>query len=96
MKNILKTGAALICGAMLFTSAATAGDAKDYQVTGPITELTATTITVKKGEQLWEISRDASAKVKGELKVGAKVTIHYTMAATSIEVKAAKGKDADK
>src|SRR3954471_6926156 len=39
-----------------------------YQVTGPILELTDTSITVQKGAEKWEIARDASAKVTGELK----------------------------
>ena len=60
----------------------------DYQVTGPILELTDTTIVVQKGTEKWEIARSADTKVTGDLKVGAKVTIHYTMSAKSIEVKA--------
>jgi hypothetical protein len=61
-----------------------------YQVTGPILELTDTSITVQKGAEKWEIARDASAKVTGELKVGAKVTIEYYMTATTVTVKADK------
>ena len=62
--------------------------AKTYQVTGPVLELTDTMIVVKKGADRWEIARDASTKITGELKVGAKVTIEYRMTATSVEVKA--------
>jgi hypothetical protein len=69
-----------------------AADAKSYQVTGPILELTDTTITVQKGDDKWQIARDKSAKVDGQLKVGAKVTIHYKMVATDIEVKDDKKK----
>jgi hypothetical protein len=68
---------------------------KTYQVTGPVLELTADTVVVQKGSEKWEIARNASTKVTGDLKVGAKVTIQYTMTATDIEVKpaaAAKGK----
>ena len=68
---------------------------KTYQVTGPVLELTADMITVQKGSDRWEIARDASTKVTGDLKVGAKVTIEYRMTAATIEVKpaaAAKGK----
>ena len=65
---------------------------KTYQVTGPILELTNDTITVQKGKDKWEIARDASTKVTGDLKVGSKVTIQYEMKAASIEVKAEKGK----
>jgi hypothetical protein len=70
---------------------------KTYQVTGPVLAVTDDAITVQKGQEKWEIARDASTKVTGELKVGAKVTIEYRMSATSVEVKpaaAAKAKAA--
>jgi uncharacterized membrane protein len=35
----------------------------------------------------WEIARDKDTKITGDLKVGSKVTIHYTMKAASVEVK---------
>jgi hypothetical protein len=60
---------------------------KTYQVTGPVLEVTDTMIAVKKGTDRWEIARDASTKVTGDLKVGAKVTIEYRMNATAVEVK---------
>jgi hypothetical protein len=63
---------------------------KTYQVTGPVLELTADMIVVKKGNDRWEIARDAATKVTGDLKVGATVTIQYRMTATAIDVKAAK------
>ena len=44
-------------------------------------------IIVQKDEEKWEISRDAATKVTGELKVGAKVTIEYRMAAAKVDVK---------
>ena len=71
---------------------------RSYQVTGPILEVTDTTIVVQKGNEKWELARDANTKVTGELKVGAKVTISYTMTASSIESKEAKApeKPADK
>lgn len=71
---------------------------KTYQVTGPVLELTADMIVVQKGKDRWEIARDATTKVTGDLKVGSKVTITYRMTATAVEVKpdkapaAAKGK----
>ena len=58
-----------------------------YQVTGPVLEVTDTKIVVQKGKEKWELSRDASTKVTGDLKVGSKVTIEYKMHATSIDVK---------
>jgi hypothetical protein len=62
--------------------------AKTYQVTGPVLELTETKIVVQKGDEKWEVARDAETKVTGELKVGAKVTIEYRMVATKASVKA--------
>lgn len=61
---------------------------KTYQVTGPILELTDTKIVVQKGDEKWEVARTPDTKVTGALKVGAKVTISYTMSAKSVEVKA--------
>jgi hypothetical protein len=66
-------------------------DAKTYQVTGPVLELTDKMIVVQKGNDRWEIARDQSTKVDGDLKVGSKVTIHYRMTAASVEVKSEKG-----
>ena len=50
-----------------------------------------TMIAVQKGKDRWEIARDSNTKVTGDLKVGAKVTITYTMSATDVEVKPEKG-----
>jgi len=69
-----------------------AAQPKTYQVTGPVLELTSDMIVVKKGNDRWEIARDASTKVTGDLKVGATVTIQYRMTAAAIDVKPAKGK----
>jgi hypothetical protein len=66
-----------------------AAAAKTYQVTGPVLEVSDDKIVVQKGADRWEITRDASTKVTGDLKVGAKVTIEYRMTATSAEVKPA-------
>ncbi len=65
---------------------------KTYQVTGPITEINDTTVTVDKGGEKWTLQKDATTKVTGELKVGTKVTIKYSMTATDIEAKAEKAK----
>ena len=69
---------------------AAAAQPKTYQVTGPVLEVTADTITVQKGDEKWEIARTADTKVKGDLKKGEKVTIEYRMTAATVEVKAAK------
>ena len=49
-------------------------------------------IVVQKGKEKWEIARTPDTKITGDLKVGAKVTIEYSMTAKSAEVKADKGK----
>jgi len=83
MKSILMTiGAVLISSSLVF-----AAGPKTYQVTGPVLEVKNDTVTVQKGKEKWEIAKDASTKVTGDLKVGSKVTIEYTMKATTIEVK---------
>lgn len=66
---------------------------KTYQVTGPVLEVRDDVIVIQKGKEKWEIARAADTKVKGDLKVGAKVTIEYKMTATAVEAKEeAKGK----
>ena len=71
---------------LLFASFAFAGTTT-YQVTGPVLSMTNDSITVQKGKEKWEIARDRDTKVQGDLKVGSKVTIYYTMKAKSIDVK---------
>lgn len=63
---------------------------KTYQVTGPIVSVDDKTIVVEKGKDKWEIARDATTKVTGDLKVGEKVTIEYSMTAVTVTVKEAK------
>src|ERR1044071_5441499 len=77
-------------GTLALSNLASAGT-KTYQVTGPVLEMNDSMIAVQKGKDRWEIARDSSTKVNGDLKVGAKVTITYTMSATDVEVKAEKG-----
>ena len=62
-----------------------AAGTKTYQVTGPVLELRDDVIVVQKGKEKWEIARSPDTKVKGELKVGAKVTIEYRMTAATVE-----------
>ncbi|MDQ6655390.1 MAG: hypothetical protein M3Y80_06220, partial [Verrucomicrobiota bacterium] len=75
--------------ALLGSGTAFAGQTRTYQVTGPVLEMNDTMIAVQKGSERWEIARDASTRAKGEMKVGDKVTITYTMTATEIEAKGA-------
>ena len=66
-----------------------AGDAKDYQVTGPVLEVKASYIVVQKGDQKWQIAMDQYT-TGDKPKVGDKVTVYYKMTATEIETKPAK------
>jgi hypothetical protein len=80
----------VVAGGLAFSSLALAAGGKTYQVTGPVLEMNDSMIAVQKGKDRWEIARDANTKVTGDLKMGAKVTITYTMTATDVEVKAEK------
>jgi len=83
MKKVMMVAAVLFLLPALVFSAGP----KTYQVTGPVLEMKDDTITVQKGNEKWEIAKDAATKVTGDLKVGSKVTIEYTMKAATIEVK---------
>jgi len=88
---------ARILAALTLAAAASAATAagKTYQVTGPVEEVSDTSIVVvqekgkNKGEK-FEFARGADTKVTGDLKKGAKATVEYTMSAKSVEVKAEK------
>ena len=81
---------------LALSSVALAGSTKTYQVTGPVLEMNDSMIAVQKGKDRWEIARDSSSKVPSDLKVGDKVTITYTMTATDVEMKPAKGAKTEK
>jgi hypothetical protein len=86
MKKIMLVAGILI----LIASFAVAGAPKSYQVTGPVLEFDGDHITVQKGNEKWEIAFDKDVKVTGgEIQKGAKVTVHYTMKAASVEIKEA-------
>ena len=55
-------------------------------------EVSDSKIVVQKGNEKWEIARTPDTKITGDLKVGSKVTIEYSMTAKSVDVKADKGK----
>lgn len=74
--------------ALAVLASTASGAAKTYQVTGPVLEVRSDMIVVQKGKDRWEIARDASTSMKGDMpKVGDKVLIEYRMTATSVEVK---------
>ena len=85
MKHLFTS--ALVAATLLSTTSAWSADAKTYQVTGPVLEVTPTTITVQKGAEKWQISRTKETKITGDLKVGTKVTIQYRMVGVEVEVK---------
>jgi hypothetical protein len=72
---------------LVITLAAASSALESYQVTGPVLEVNHNSLTVQKGKEKWEIARDKDTKVTGEIKVGSKVTVHYQMKATTIEVR---------
>jgi hypothetical protein len=72
---------------LAFAQPTHAATTKTYQVTGPVLEVRDDAIVVQKGKEKWEIARGADTKVKGDLKVGAKVTVEYRMTATTVEAK---------
>ena len=77
----------MLCAFLFASSIALAAGLNTYQVTGPVLEVKDDAVVVQKGKEKWEIARDKDTKVTGDLKVGAKVTVVYTMKAASIEVK---------
>jgi|SRR6185436_18226977 len=92
-KHVAMGFAAVLLGV---TTAFAAGP-KEYQVTGPVLDVTNDIITVEKDKEKWEIARNKDTKVNGDLKKGSRVTIKYTMTAASVEVKdAGKGKSDEK
>jgi hypothetical protein len=77
---------ALFTGIMLMVaSASIAGGLRTYQVTGPVIEIKGDVIVVQKGKEKWDIAKDKDTKITGDVKVGSKVKIMYTMKAVSIE-----------
>ena len=74
---------------MVMATAAFAG--KTYQCTGKVIEVKDNVIVADKNGEKFEMSKDANTKVKGDLKVGAKVTVKYESRAAEIEVKGKQG-----
>ena len=90
MNILVRSFAASTCALLLAAVPAAMAGPKEYEVTGPIVSISDTSIVVQKGDRPWEVGRDASTKGTDTLKVGDKVTIHYTMTAVVVEPKAAK------
>jgi hypothetical protein len=60
---------------------------RPYRVTGLVLEVNNRIVAFQRGADRWEVARDSNTKVAGDLKVGATVTITYTMTATEVAVK---------
>ena len=83
MKKSLMLAVAMLAVAAMPAHAAAP---KSYQVTGPVIAMDADKITVQKGSEKWEIA-NGTAAIPAGVKVGSKVTIMYTMTATSVTAK---------
>jgi hypothetical protein len=82
----MKKFAVVVVVLVLVAAVAFAG--KTYQFTGKVLEIKDNVIIVDKKGEKFEMVKDANTKIKGDLKVGAKVTVQYESRATEIEVKA--------
>ena len=89
MRHPKLVAASLVLAVLLSALPVVAASPDKYQVTGEVVEVTDTMIVVMKGKERFEMARDASTKVNGDLKVGAKITAQYKITATSVEVKPA-------
>lgn len=87
LTSLIGGGLLALATALTAPPTARAEATKTYQVTGPVLEVTDSTITVQKGKEKWQIARDKETKAPGNVKVGDKVTIEYTMSAKNIESK---------
>jgi hypothetical protein len=81
--------AVALVAAVLCVAPALAAKPDAYQVTGAVVEVGSDKIVVMKGKERFEIARDGSTKMPGEVKVGDKVTVYYRMTATEVESKGA-------
>lgn len=89
--NMKKSAILLACVLVLAVTSLRAADAKTYQVTGPVLEVTPAYVVIQKGDEKWQVACDAATL--GGAKVGDKVTIQYTVVAKKVEVKADKKAD---
>lgn len=92
----MKFAAAITGIALLAASTAMAAGTKTYQATGSVLEVKEDVVVIQKGKEKWEIAKDKDTKVTGELKVGSKATVIYTMKAATIEAKGETKTDAKK
>ncbi len=94
MNSLHKTFFAAATAGTLWLSAAAspalAASPTTYDATGPVVEMTDTTLTILyHGKDKWTFARDTTTKGADAIKVGDKVTVHYTMMVGSVDM--AKG-----
>jgi hypothetical protein len=82
----------IVVVALLFVASVAFAAGKAYQFTGKVLEVKDNVIVVDKNGEKFEMAKDANTKVKGDIKVGAKVTVKYESRAAEIEVKEEKAK----
>ena len=87
---------AVVTAVMLMAGATAQAAETSYPVSGSVVEISDKVIVVKKGRETWAINRNAGTQVKGDIKKGGKVTVRYTMTATSIEARGDTKKNDDK
>ena len=90
MHHFTRRLAVSTCALLLAAAPVASAGPKDYQITGVVQSVNDTTIVLMKGKEVWELGRDAATKGVEALKVGDKVTLHYTMTASTVEPKAPK------
>jgi len=96
MRHSRMIAASLVLAVLLSATPVLAASPDKYQVTGEVVEVTDSMIVVMKGKERFEMARDASTKVNGDLKVGAKITAHYKITAVSVDVKPAAASSSKK
>ncbi|HEY4394755.1 MAG TPA: hypothetical protein VGP64_11860 [Polyangia bacterium] len=93
LATLIQAGLLSLAAAATVPTGARAESTKTYQVTGPVLEVTDSTITVQKGKEKWQLARDKDTKAPADVKVGDKVTIEYSMTAKNIDSKGAAQSD---
>ena len=89
--RLMKTSFAIAASFAIFGFTAQARAASStYQVTGPVIEVTDAKVVIQKDTEKWEIARTPATKITGDIKVGAKITVQYTMTASEITAKPVK------
>ena len=87
MRNVKTIGLFVVLVACSAMFSVAAPEAKSYQVTGKVVEMTDAKVIVEKPDgDKWEISRTAETKCE-DVKIGDKVTVMYTMTAKSVSAK---------